>query len=275
LKELLTQTPGEFAPHLLDMTATPIPRTIALTFFDDLDLTTIRQKPAGRIPIQTRIVPSDRRADSHEWIAEQVKGGRQVYWVCPLVEDNELLEVKSAKSTFAHLEQEVFPQFNIGLLHGKMKDKEKLQVMADFKAGNIDILVATTVIEVGIDVPNATIMVIEDADRLGLAQLHQLRGRVGRGSLQSWCFIYESADINEVGVDRLQFFSTHSDGLEIAEFDLNLRGPGEVYGTRQSGIPNLKIAKLNDLQQIMQAKEVAQKLFVAGEKHLPLFDRID
>jgi ATP-dependent DNA helicase RecG len=261
----------KFKPHLLDMTATPIPRTIALTVFGDIDVSTIKTKPAGRLQIQTRVVPPNRREDSHKWISQQVADGRQVYWVCSLVEESETLEVKSAKQTFEELQTKVFPQHRIGLIHGKLSDKQKLAVMSEFKAGQIDILVSTTVIEVGIDVANATVMVVEDADRLGLAQLHQIRGRVGRSDLQSWCFVYESALISNVGTDRLKFFAAHHDGLEIAQYDLNLRGPGEVYGTRQSGIPDLKIAKMNDLAVITHSREVAQDLFNKGITDLPLF----
>ena len=261
----------QLKPHLLDMTATPIPRTIALTFFADLEVSSIKTKPSGRIPINTRIIPQRKRKDSYSWINEQIDDGRQIYWVCPLVEESETLEIKSAKETFKLLSTEIFEHRNIGLLHGKMKEGEKIEQMEKFKSGEIDILVSTTVIEVGIDVGNATVMIIEDADRLGLAQLHQLRGRVGRSSIQSWCFVYESQEISEVGKDRLRFFATHRDGLEIAEYDLQLRGPGEVYGTRQSGIPNLKIAKLDDQEIIQTSQKLAAKLFERGVREIPLF----
>lgn len=272
LKKLL-EAQGDYLPNLLDMTATPIPRSIALTFFGDMELSRIKAKPVGRLPIETRLVPSEKRQGCYDWIAVQLATGRQVYWVCPLIEESELREAKAAETTFAELEK-VFKKFKVGLLHGRMKDKQKNEVMQQFKDQEINLLVATTVIEVGIDVPNATVMVIEDADLMGLAQLHQIRGRVGRSSLQSWCFIFESSEISDKGRERLDFFASHHDGLEIAEYDLQNRGPGEVYGTRQSGIPDLKIAKLNDYEMIAKAKKIAQELIEKNlATKLPLFAR--
>lgn len=257
-------------PHLLDMTATPIPRTVALTLFGDQDLTLIKSKPRNRLPIITKLVPQTKRSQAHSWIDEQLQHGTQAYWICPLVEDSETTEAKSVKATFEELTK-IFPQHHIGLLHGKMKDSDKISVMQKFKDGEISLLVSTSVVEVGIDVPNATIMVIENADRFGLAQLHQIRGRVGRGSQQSWCFLFTSPDISELAMGRLNFFADNTDGLKIAEFDLQTRGPGEVYGTKQSGIPNLRIATMNNLEILEQAKTLSQQLFKAKIKSLQLF----
>jgi len=257
-------------PHLLNMTATPIPRTLALAMFGDVEVSIINTKPKGRLPIKTFLVPDQKRNDSYEWIREQVKKGEQGYWICSLVSESEVLENKSAIKLHRELSKEIFPDLKIGLLHGQMKGKEKTQVMQDYLDKKYDILVSTTVIEVGIDVPNATFMVIEDSERFGLAQLHQIRGRVGRSDKQSWCFLYTNEE-EERGMERLQYFSTHNDGMEIAEYDLKLRGPGEVYGTRQSGIPNLKIADITNLRQLKQVREYATLLLKKGIKHISLF----
>jgi len=257
-------------PHLLNMTATPIPRTLALAMFGDVEVSIINTKPKGRLPIKTFLVPDQKRKDSYDWIRKQVGKGEQGYWICSLVSESEILENKSAIKLHKELSQEVFPDLKIGLLHGQMKGKEKTQVMQDYLDKKYDILVSTTVIEVGIDVPNATFMVIEDSERFGLAQLHQIRGRVGRSDRQSWCFLYTNEE-EERGMERLQYFSTHNDGMEIAEYDLKLRGPGEVYGTRQSGIPNLKIADITNLRQLKEAREYATMLLKKGIKHISLF----
>jgi ATP-dependent DNA helicase RecG len=258
-------------PHCLNMTATPIPRTLALGLFGDIEISTILTKPAGRLPIKTHIVPENKRTDAYSWIDEQARQGAQIYWMCSLVEGSEKLEIKSAKETFEILRRDHFPHLKLGLLHGQMKPAEKEKVMQDFKDQKLNILVTTSVIEVGIDVPTATIMVIEDADRFGLAQLHQIRGRVGRNDLQSWCFLFTSPEITPGAKDRLEFFATHSDGLEIAEFDLQNRGPGEVYGTRQSGIPNLKIANLANIEMVKRSKSIAGELYKAGVRRISLF----
>jgi ATP-dependent DNA helicase RecG len=206
-------------------------------------------------------VPRGKRADSYRWIESEVEKGRQVFIVCPLVEESETLEVKSAKAEFKRLSAEVFPKLSLGLLHGKMKPKEKDAVMQDFVNGKIQILVATTVIEVGIDVPNATIMLVEAADRFGLAQLHQLRGRVGRGEFQSYCFLFCESE-SEAALTRLHALENISNGFELAEMDLKLRGPGEVFGVRQSGIPDLRVAKFTDVDLIKKSRAAAEELLL-------------
>lgn len=272
--ELLTPlklTLGKKTPHFLNMTATPIPRTIAETLFSDVQVQTIKLKPKGRLPIKSFVVPENKRKDAEIWIENLVKNEKQqVYWICPLVEESEILEAKSAKQLFNKLTLR-YPNLNLGLLHGKLKDKEKDKIMTKFVSAEIDILVSTTVIEVGIDVSNATVILIENAERFGLAQLHQLRGRVGRGDKQSYCFLFQDKEASEQAQERLTFLSKHSDGLEIAEYDLHLRGPGEVYGVRQSGIPKLKIAKLDDLDMIKRTRIKAEKLLENGVQNINLF----
>lgn len=248
---------GFGSPHMLSMTATPIPRTLALTLYGDQDLSIIDEKPAGRKEIVTRRVPPSKRKDAYLWIEEQVQQGRQVYIVCPLVEESEVIEVKSAVSEYERLQSEVFPNLKLGLLHGKMKQGEKDDIMARFGDGELDVLVSTTVIEVGIDVPNASIIVIEASERFGLAQLHQLRGRVGRGAHQSYCFLFPESN-SESCRKRMKAMVDHTDGFKLAEIDLELRGPGEVYGVRQSGIPDLKMASLSDQELVHKARESAE-----------------
>lgn len=246
-------------PHVLSLTATPIPRTLALTIFGDQDVSILDELPPGRQPAITRIIPPQKRIEAERWIESEVAKGRQVFIVCPLVEESEALEVKSAKQEFRRLQEKVFPNLKLGLLHGKLRPKEKDATMAAFAAGEIQILVATTVIEVGIDVTNATIMLIEAAERFGLAQLHQLRGRVGRGSEQSYCFLFSEADSLEIQA-RLQAVVKNSNGFELAKIDLDNRGPGEVFGVRQSGIPDLKVAKLTDHEIIKKSRDLAQRI---------------
>ncbi len=279
LKPLLTEKTApqrgglKVLPHLLTMTATPIPRSLALVLFKDIKVSTIRTKPQGRKPINTFIVPESKRDDSYDWIRHKVQqDGEQVFWICPLIEESETLEIKSAKQTYSFLTEEIFTDLRVALLHGKLKNDEKLKIMEDFAAGKIDVLVSTSVIEVGIDVPNATAMIIEGAERFGLAQLHQIRGRVGRSDKQSWCFLFPSAGVSEEGLARLQFFSSSNDGLEIANFDLQLRGPGEVYGTRQAGVPNLKIANIMDMPLLEESRGIADKLFQQKIKSITLFE---
>jgi len=261
-------------PHVLSLTATPIPRTLALTIFGDQDLSIIDKLPPGRKPVITRLVPKDKRADSYRWIESEVEKGRQVFIVCPLVEESETLEVKSAKAEFKRLQTEVFPKLTLGLLHGKMKPREKDAVMQDFANGKIQILVATTVIEVGIDIPNATIMLIEASDRFGLAQLHQLRGRVGRGEFQSYCFLFSESETPEA-LQRLHAVEKISNGFELAEEDLKLRGPGEVFGVRQSGIPDLRVAKFSDTEIIKKSRAAAEELLNQDAQltHYPLLQQ--
>lgn len=228
-------------PQMLTMTATPIPRTLALTVHGDLDLTIIDELPKGRKPIKTSLVTSHRGV--YELIQKEIEQGRQAYVVYPLIEESETLSAKAATIEAERLQTEVFPQFKIGLLHGKLKNDEKEQVMADFKAKKYDILVSTTVVEVGVDVPNATVILIENAERFGLSQLHQLRGRVGRNDLQSYCILYTASKSQETR-ERLNIMTQTNDGFVIAEKDLQLRGPGEFLGTRQSGLPDLIISDI-------------------------------
>ncbi len=228
-------------PQMLTMTATPIPRTLALTVHGDLDLTVIDELPKGRLPIKTSLVSSHK--SSYELVTREVEAGRQVYIVYPLIDESETLSAKAATIEAERLREEVFPQFKIGLLHGKLKNTEKEEVMADFKEGKYDILVSTTVVEVGVDVPNATVMLIENAERFGLSQLHQLRGRVGRSDLQSYCVLHSSTRTPETR-ERLGIMTQTNDGFVIAQKDLELRGPGEFLGTRQSGLPDLIISDI-------------------------------
>ena len=228
-------------PQMLTMTATPIPRTLALTVHGDLDLTVINELPKGRKPIKTILTGSHRQV--WDLIKQEVESGRQAYIVYPLIDESETLSAKAATIEAEKLQQEIFPQFKIGLLHGKLKNDEKEEVMKDFKDGKYDILVSTTVVEVGVDVPNATVMVIENAERFGLSQLHQLRGRVGRSSLQSYCVLITSSRYQETR-ERLGIMTETNDGFVIAEKDLQLRGPGEFLGTRQSGLPDLIISDI-------------------------------
>lgn len=228
-------------PQMLTMTATPIPRTLALTVHGDLDLTIIDELPKGRKPIKTSLVTSHRGV--YDLIQREIEAGRQAYVVYPLIEESETLSAKAATIEAERLQNEIFPQFKIGLLHGKLKNDEKEQVMADFKNKKYDILVSTTVVEVGVDVPNATVMLIENAERFGLSQLHQLRGRVGRNSLQSYCILHTSTKSQETR-ERLNIMTQTNDGFVIAEKDLQLRGPGEFLGTRQSGLPDLIISDI-------------------------------
>ena len=228
-------------PQVLTMTATPIPRTLALTVHGDLDLTIIDELPKGRKPIKTSFVSSHKL--TYKLIREEVNAGRQAYIVYPLIEESETLSAKAATIEAERLQAEVFPDLRIGLLHGKLKNAEKEQVMTDFKAKKYDILVCTTVVEVGVDVPNATVILIENAERFGLSQLHQLRGRVGRSDLQSYCILYSNTKSQETR-ERLNIMTETNDGFVIAEKDLELRGPGEFLGTRQSGIPDLIISDI-------------------------------
>jgi len=262
---------GKYYPHFINMTATPIPRTIAQAFFGDVSISFIKTKPKGRLPISTHLVPPEKREDSYKWIDEKVEAGEQVYWICPLISESEKIEAKSAEETYEHL-RAIFPHRKIALLHGKMKEAEKAEVMRNFLEHKADILVSTSVIEVGIDVPNATVMVIESAERFGLAQLHQIRGRVGRSDKQSWCFLFYSDNISRSAIERLKYLASSNDGLEIAEYDLKLRGPGEIYGTKQSGIPFLKIAKLDNLELIKKSKQIAEKLYNQGIRKIELFN---
>jgi ATP-dependent DNA helicase RecG len=257
------------------MTATPIPRTLALTLYGDLDLSLIDELPPGRQIVQTRLVPPEKRNACYEFIKDEAKKGRQVFIVTPLIDPSESLStLKSASEEFRKLSKEVFPDLKLGLLHGRLKSKEKDQVLVNFRDRKFDILVTTPVVEVGIDVPNATIMLIEGAERFGLAQLHQLRGRVGRGSEKSWCFLF-TEDLSPETNQRLKALETHHQGAKLAEIDLATRGPGELYGLRQSGIPDLRIAHLDDSELIATTRRSAESLIKAGRLPPYLQKRID
>lgn len=247
-------------PDMLVMTATPIPRTLALILYGDLDISVIDELPPGRKKIQTYAVTSAMRERIDKFIRKQVGEGRQVYIVCPLVEESEAVEAKAAAELADELANKTFSDLKVSLIHGKMKSSDKESVMASFAAGEIDILVSTTVIEVGVNIPNATLMVVENAERFGLAQLHQLRGRVGRGEHQSFCILFNNSR-SEVSKERMKVMEQTTDGFVISEKDLELRGPGDFFGTRQHGIPELKIANLyRDLEILKKAQEVALKL---------------
>lgn len=249
-------------PHLLNMSATPIPRTLAMTIYGDQDISILDEMPKGRQEIITRIVPEKKRGDAYGWISDHVKKGRQVFVICPLVEDSEVLEVKSASAEYERLIDGPFNEFRLGLLHGRLKQEEKDAVMKDFADGKIDILVSTSVVEVGIDVPNASIILIEGSERFGLSQLHQFRGRVGRGKHQSYCFLFTDAKSQE-SLKRLKAMVKYSSGFKLSEIDLELRGPGEVYGVKQSGVPDLRMASLTDSKLIEEARGAAQ--FIVDE----------
>lgn len=253
-------------PHFLTMTATPIPRTVALTIYGDLDLSVIDELPKGRKLVKTHYVPNYKRDDAYKFVETQIKEGRQVYIITPLIEESETLaSAKAAKVEFERLQKNVFPHLKLGLLHGKLKSKEKEEVLNQFKDHKIDILVSTSVVEVGVDITNATIMLIEGAERFGLAQLHQLRGRVGRGSEQSYTFLFSSENTfsgeeNPQAINRLKNLEHIHDGLKLSEIDLKIRGGGEIFGVRQSGRWNLKIANFSNLNLIEKAKEAASKI---------------
>jgi ATP-dependent DNA helicase RecG len=245
------------SPHFLIMTATPIPRTLAMTVYGDLDVSVIDEMPPGRSPIQTRVVFENKKAQALDFMREQIKKGRQAYIVYPLVEESEKIDLKNAVEEAEKLKAQ-FPDLRIGLLHGKMKSLEKDQIMTQFRNHELDILVSTTVIEVGVDVPNANLMIIEHAERFGLSQLHQLRGRVGRGVHKSFCILLMGYAVSEEAKARTAMMEQSSDGFKIAEFDLEMRGPGEFMGTRQSGLAGFKLANLvRDVQILSQARSAA------------------
>ena len=259
-------------PHLLMMSATPIPRTLAMSYYADLDVTVLDELPPGRTPIKTRLVADNRREDVVGFVKKHVEEGRQAYWVCPLIEESEALQLQTAQDTCEQLSQDL-PELTVGLVHGRLKADEKQAVMAAFAAGEIDVLVATTVIEVGVDVPNASLMVIEHAERFGLSQLHQLRGRVGRGQYESSCVLIYAGPLGEIARQRLKIIFENTDGFEIARQDLQLRGPGEFVGARQSGVPLLRYADLElDADLVEMARGAAETMLTEhpalAEKHL-------
>ena len=254
-----------FNPHMLVMTATPIPRTLALTLFGDLDLSVIDELPPGRQVVKTKWLKPEQRQSAYAFINKQVAAGRQAFIICPLVEESEAVQAKAAVAEYERLSSQVFPGLRLGLLHGRMSSEEKDGVMKAFYSGELNVLVATPVIEVGIDVPNATVMLVESADRFGLSQLHQFRGRVGRGKEQSYCMLL-SENPSEEGQERLKVIEEVHDGFKLAEEDLKLRGPGEFFGTRQSGLPDLRMAKLSDVHILELARAEATRLFSEDPK---------
>jgi len=252
----------KYSPHFLSMTATPIPRSLALAIYGDLDLSIIKQTPIGRKPIITKVAPENKRQAAYNFITKQIEEGRQVFVVCPLVDESDKLGVKSAKEEYRKLSEEIFPDLKIDLIHGKLKAKEKEETMKKFLDNKTNILVASSVIEVGMDVPNANTMVIEGAERFGLAQLHQFRGRVGRSDKQSYCILFPSDDVSYSDKlrTRLDAMTKYNDGFSLAKIDLQLRGAGEVYGIVQSGFPELQMASLFDYELIKKAQTEAQAL---------------
>ena len=249
---------SELMPNFLAMTATPIPRSLSLTAYGDVNVSEVRELPPGRQPVLTRVVPPHQRADAYAFIHEQVGEGRQVFVICPLIEENDKLGVRSATAEHERLSTEVFPDLRVELLHGRLPSRDKEERMARFAGGTVDILVATSVIEVGVDVPNATVMVIEGAERFGLAQLHQFRGRVGRSHHRSFCLLFQ-ASVDDEGSQRLETVASTDSGFELAEADLRLRGPGDVAGLRQHGLPEMLAADLLDVVMIKRARQAAEQ----------------
>lgn len=276
-------------PHLLSMTATPIPRTLAMALYGDLDISIINEMPKNRKKIITKAVPAEKRKDAYDFIEKETEKGRQVFVICPKIEHKQydegtelserqlkMQQIKAVKEEYEKLSKEIFPHLKVAMLHGKMKPKEKEQMMREFKNKKYDILVSTSVVEVGVDVPNATIMMIEGADRFGLAQLHQFRGRVGRGEYQSYCFLFSDAN-SEDAQKRLKIMETSSDGFKLAEYDLQMRGPGDFFGAEQSGMPDLAMEALINPILISEAQEEAKKILDEDptlQKHSVILNRL-
>ena len=274
-RKKLREKGGSLTPHTLVLTATPIPRTLSLTVYGDLSVTSIRELPPGRKPVQSQFANTKRAIrEVYQKVAQEIQRGRQAYFIFPLVEESEaegFTELKAAVDQANRLQEEVFPEFKVGLMHGQLKPDEKSKVMRQFKASETQILVSTTVVEVGVDVPNATVMVIENAERFGLSQLHQLRGRVGRGEHQSYCFFIGAERLSEVALERLKIMEKTSNGFDIAEADLKIRGPGEFLGTRQSGSLPFKVADIiRDQNWLLKARDDATDIL----KNDPTFERI-
>lgn len=274
----------DFSPHFLSMTATPIPRTLYLALFGDLDLSLIKEKPAMRKEIKTRYVEPFNRDKAYEFIGKQIKSGRQVFVICPLIEEKDELKMlnqaelfeeerKSVKAEYEKLIK-IFPEFKLAMLHGKMKSAQKAEIMDDFSKGIINILVSTSVVEVGIDIPNASVVVVEDAEHFGLAQIHQFRGRVGRSEHQSFCFLFSNS-INEKSIGRLRLLENINDGFLLAEEDLKLRGPGSLYGIEQSGMVDLKLASLSDQELLKDASESAKEMATKIDQFPKLLEKVN
>jgi ATP-dependent DNA helicase RecG len=261
-------------PHILTMTATPIPRTVALTLYGDLELSILSDMPKGRQLVKTWLVPSAKRNSAYEWIEKKVNTGDQVFIICPFIEESDTMQtVKAATKEFEKLKKQIFPNLKLGLLHGRLKPEEKNRILEEFKKGKIDILVSTPVVEVGIDIPNATIMMIEEAERFGLSQLHQLRGRVGRGNKKSYCLLFTTST-NPKTIKRLRLLEHIYSGAQLAEMDLKLRGPGQIYGVKQHGILDLKISSFSDFDLIEKTKNQANKIFPKINKYPDLYEKI-
>jgi len=266
-------------PHVLVMSATPIPRTLALTLYGDLDISTIDELPPGRKEIITRWMKPIERERAYAFLRARVLESQQAFIICPLIEESDKIEAKAAVEEHRRLQEEIYPDLRLGLLHGRMTTDDKEAVMRDLYAGELDILVCTPVVEVGIDVPNATVMLIEEADRFGLAQLHQFRGRVGRGEQQSYCLLLADSP-SDAGIQRLAIIEGTQDGFKLADEDLAIRGPGEFFGTRQSGLPGLRLARLSDVRVLEEARAVAREIWAEDpELKLPqnrlLSSRVD
>jgi ATP-dependent DNA helicase RecG len=276
-QETMDINDGDFGviPHLLTMTATPIPRTLAISFFGNLDLSIISQMPKNRKPINTKIVKPKEQERVYEFIRNLMSSGRQTFIIFPLIEESKsesMADVKAATQEYERLSKEIFPEFKIGLLHGRLKSKEKEETMEKFKNKQYDILVSTSVVEVGIDIPNATAIIIENAERFGLSQLHQFRGRVGRGQFQSYCFLFTRSDS-----ERLKIMEATNDGFKISERDLELRGPGHLFGILQSGLPDIAMENLTNLKLIKFAREEAAEILSSDpelKKHPLLADAL-
>ena len=266
-------------PHLLAMSATPIPRSLSLTVYGDLDVSVIDEMPPGRQTTRTRFIENDRRDSAYAFIRNEVREGRQAFVVCPLIDESEVIQTKAAQEEYERLSKHIYPDFSVGLLHGRMSLKEKEEVMDSYKAREIDILVSTPVVEVGIDVPNATVMLIDGAERFGLSQLHQFRGRVGRGEYQGHCLLLSESPSADA-IKRLKLLERVSDGFRLAEEDMKLRGPGDYLGTRQSGLPTLKVAQISDYDTLSLARREAMRLLgmdplLEKDEHRALAERLE
>ena len=254
-------------PHQLVMSATPIPRSLALIMYGDLDISVIDELPPGRLPVDTLIVNDSKRNDAYAFVRKQLDAGHQAYIVCPLIDENEEMDLRSVESFAEELSKTVFSGKNIAFMHGKLKQKEKDEVMRGFVSGDISAIVSTTVIEVGVNVPNATVMAIENAERFGLSQLHQLRGRVGRGKAKSYCILFSNVSKSSTAAERLEALRKTGDGFKISEEDLKLRGPGDFFGTRQHGLPELRIASfMSDMRVLELAKREAKEILDKDRK---------
>ena len=262
--KLMKKDSGAPEPDVLVMTATPIPRTLALTLYGDLDVSVLDELPPGRTPVITKAVPDERVPDVWEFVRHEIAAGHQAYVVYPVIEENEERELKAAEQMYRQLREKMFPSLHVGLLHGRLNPEIKERIMREFQRGEIEILVATTVIEVGVDVSNATVMVIEHADRFGLAQLHQLRGRIGRGAAKSYCVLMHGGKVSEEGERRLDAMVKNNDGFKIAELDLELRGPGDFFGTKQAGIPSFRVANLIRDRELLEAAKREAAFVIAG-----------